>query len=92
MLGRPMRSPAMRMVLMTIQPTEPGLTLEGVREHYGLAPGEVDERFGVILIDPRRNLFTVRIAESALERVRGDDWRVEGPFADPEIGSVAVRG
>lgn len=76
------------MILVSIQPrSDAKITLDHVRQRYALDASELDMQFGLVLIDPDINFFILRVTEAALERMRGDDWQVQGPFADPVIGA-----
>jgi len=49
-----------------------------------LRPGELDPHFGVVNIDPSRNLYAILVTEEAGQRMNGQPG-VHGPFANPEI-------
>jgi hypothetical protein len=68
------------MVMVTIRSLRRPV-LDELRSRYGLSEDEVDRRFGVIEVDD--GLFTVRVAESAAERLTGD--RAGGPYADVRV-------
>ena len=58
-------------------------------EKLGFKPEEIDERFGVIEIDPEERLYTILAEADAVNRVRsqtedpGAD--LEGPYANVSI-------
>ena len=80
---------AQRMLLLTIECSADSLTPSEVQVHYGLEPDEMDPRYGVIQIDD--HAFSVRVTEGAFARMREEnDWKLDGPFADPEIGPLAT--
>ena len=77
------------MVLMTVEMPSAGvndLSAASVANFLGVQPGELDAEFGVVAVDPQRNLFAVMISE---DRVKGVSTRLgrraQGPFANPEI-------
>jgi hypothetical protein len=45
-------------------------TLEQVRELFGLASGDVDQKYGVVTTDPRAGLYVVLIKPEAEEKAR----------------------
>ena len=53
-------------------------------ERLGLAPDEVDADFGLVPIDPERDLYVRRVTASAALRGAGMP-DVEGPFSAPRI-------
>jgi hypothetical protein len=71
---------------MTIEGENGPPTLERVARALRVSEEALDRDFGVILIDPKRELYAVRVDEEAVqnagpERARG----VHGPFSDPRI-------
>jgi hypothetical protein len=74
----------MARVMVTLR-LEPGqASLPEVRRLLGLAPQEVDTRFGVVNIDPAGRLYTILVDEEAAARVR-DAAPVEGVFSNPRV-------
>ncbi|GLW22887.1 hypothetical protein [Microbispora triticiradicis] len=80
-------------VLITVRLPAPA-TLESAMRHLDLAEDEVDTAYGLVPVDPRRNLYVLRVTESAGRRVGdtgagprgGDRPRAEGgPYSDPPI-------
>ncbi len=67
--------------------TEGTPTLEEVRQTLHLEPGELDERFGVVAIDPEDHLYTVLVDADAAQRLglSAGNPEVEGPFSNPRI-------
>jgi hypothetical protein len=55
-----------------------------VREVLDLAPEDVDPHFGVVSIDPTRNLYAILVTEEAVRRISAQPG-VQGPFANPRI-------
>lgn len=61
-------------------------TIEAVCERYGLSRADFDPSFGVVAVDPDRDLYTVLVDAAAAERVepeRARGWG--GPAANPPI-------
>ena len=58
-------------------------------ERLGFKPEEIDERFGVIEIDPDERLYTILADADAVNRVRSQEESagpdLEGPFANVSI-------
>jgi hypothetical protein len=76
----------MAKVMITIEaPGEPP-TLAGLRQRYNLRESEIDERFGVVEIDPQEHLYTVLVEASAAAKIQpGAGWEVQGPFSNPRV-------
>lgn len=79
-----------------VQFHEPGRApqLSEVLATLGLHEGDVDREFGVVAVDARAGLFTIRVADRAVERARAALARrpphpAEGVFADPRIEPTA---
>jgi hypothetical protein len=64
-------------------------SVEQICKEYGFQPQEIDPNFGIIEIDPRDGLYSIRVDQEAALRVRkqlGEDIPdIEGPFADVRI-------
>jgi len=71
-----------QMMTLKLHPKE--ATLARVCQRLNLSADEVDSEFGVVNIDPKRNLYTILVEEEAARRVSGAP-EVEGPFSNPKI-------
>jgi hypothetical protein len=71
---------------------EPNQALLGnVKQMLGLADTEIDERFGVIEVDPAEHLYTILIEPGAAERLTGD--AISGSVdSNPQIESAGLSG
>ena len=74
----------MATVMITLRLEPEQASLEEVRRLLGLAEDEVDERFGVVNINPSEHLYTILVPEGTAERVR-DAPEVMGVFSNPKI-------
>jgi hypothetical protein len=63
-------------------------SLAAAAKLLGVAPGDLDARFGVVVIDPDRRLASVRVKAAALPADLAERGAVAGPFADPKIGPL----
>ena len=70
---------------MTVTGPGEAPSLEDAARQLGLDQAALDPAFGVVLIDPRQNLYTVRVSADALPVDRPPDQH--GPFSDPKIES-----
>lgn len=68
--------------MMTLGGWEQAPSLQQAAEQLHVAPEALDSAFGVVLVDPVRLIFTVRVDRSALSDSGKD---VNGPYADPGI-------
>ena len=73
-----------QMLTLTLPPEE--ATLAKVRERLGLKSNQIDADFGVVNIDPKKNLYTVLVDEGVAESL-GGSANVQGPFSNPRIES-----
>lgn len=71
--------------MMTIQSPGGRPTLAAAAELLRVPVSSMDETFGVVLIDPERRLYAVRVDADALAVDEPSDPRVKGPFANPRI-------
>ncbi|MBX6381987.1 MAG: hypothetical protein IRZ07_03285 [Microbispora sp.] len=53
--------------------------------HLGLAADEVDAAYGLVPVDPGRNLYVLRVTEDAGRRVGAAGDADGGPYSDPPI-------
>ena len=77
-------------VLLTIRWPGPAPDPASVQARFGIAPGEMDARFGVVLIDPADDLYSIQLTPEAAERVsskwaRASGSKVQGPYSNPVI-------
>ena len=73
-------------VLITVRLPAPA-TLETAMRHLDLAEDEVDTAYGLVPVDPDRDLYVLRVSESAGRRL-GDSGAGKadgGPYSDPPI-------
>ena len=78
----------MSKVLITIRSTTPSLSVESVKQRYGLADHEIDKQFGVVQIDPEAGKYTVLVEMDAASRIRGDE-NVQGPYVNARIATFS---
>ncbi|GAA0462844.1 hypothetical protein [Streptomyces olivaceiscleroticus] len=76
-------APGSRTVLVTVT-LPPGSTLQDAQRRLGLADDEVDAAYGLVSIDPARNLFALMVTEEAGSRIKGLPG-TQGPYANPRI-------
>jgi len=76
----------MSKVMLTIRAPEGAPTVPEIVSRYGLQPGEIDEQFGVIGIDPKDHAYTILVEPSAAQKIQPDKkWEISGPFSNPKI-------
>lgn len=73
-------------VLITVRLAAPA-TLEAAMRRLGLTEDEVDTAYGLVPVDPGRNLYVLRVTEDAGRRVgdSGTGAADGGPYSDPPI-------
>jgi hypothetical protein len=79
-----------KMVLISVElPTSvrKELSIASVAQYLGVQPSELDAEFGVVSVDPQRQLYAIMIAENRMKGVLVRlGPKAKGPFSDPEIG------
>ena len=73
------------MALMTVMIPGGAPGIERAAKTLGVAPGALDHRYGVVPIDPSRNLYAVQVREDALPKSPAADGDYSGPFSNPRI-------
>lgn len=75
---------SMPKVMVTLKLDPEHASLDDVRRSLEIAPGEIDDDFGVISVSPAENLYAVLVDPAAAGRVQGAEG-VEGAFSNPKI-------
>ncbi|MEU9836537.1 hypothetical protein AB0D67_33805 [Streptosporangium sp. NPDC048047] len=70
------------MLLVTVR-LAPQATLEQAMRRLKLSEKDVDTGYGLVLIDPGKDLYGLRVSEAAARRI--DPSAGGGPYADPRI-------
>ncbi len=73
----------MHQVMMIITSNKGPPTLDEASQILNVPRKCLDERFGVVLTDPKDGLYTVLVEASAVSNVSPNN--VEGPFSNPQI-------
>lgn len=69
---------------MTVKLDPAHASVEDVIRKLDLSDGQIDRDFGVVNVDPKRQLYAVMVEAAAAERLsRRPD--VAGPYANPTI-------
>lgn len=73
------------MVMMTISGWDEPPSIERVAEDLSVPACAFDAAFGVILVDPKRAIYAVRIDSEKVPEAAPEGFTVSGPFSDPKI-------
>jgi hypothetical protein len=77
-------------VLLTLELKPHEADLGRVMARLSLDESEVDRRFGLVAISPKRNLYSMLVVPAAAARV-GDQPPVRRVSSNPLVGSAATR-
>lgn len=77
-----------RPALFTIQNEQGAPSLEEAARKLGLAASDLEDAFGVVLLDPKRGMYCVQVRGEKVDQVAEGEEK-QGPFADPEIKPFA---
>jgi len=76
-------------VMMTIRWEGEAPTVAEIARHYGLQPGEIDDEFGVVALEPDRpgpQDYTFLVEQEVAARIAPEaGWDVRGPYSNPKI-------
>jgi hypothetical protein len=72
--------------MYTIEALHGQPTLAQAAQMLQVQEADLDSSFGVVLIDRKRGLYTVRVREKSGANPDTTNPRLKGPFADPGIG------
>jgi hypothetical protein len=73
--------------MVTFRLTPKEASLDHVRRRFGVDAREVDEEYGLVLIEPQKHLYVAMLDAEAAERVRGQPG-VEGVYSNPRIEPI----
>lgn len=76
--------------MYTIEAQQGRPTMAEVAQKLQVGEADIDQSFGVVLIDPKRGLYTVRIRQQSGANPDTNNPEVKGPFADPGIGHFGL--
>jgi hypothetical protein len=65
------------MVLIKLELPKRDATVQAVKRRYKLSNEELDEAFGVQLVDTKRGLYAVRLSPSGAQKVTGKPGAVQ---------------
>jgi hypothetical protein len=71
--------------LMTVQSQDGPPTLAAAARQLGVDLEAVDATYGVVLIDPKRGLYSVQVDAAQLPPENAPDEHYRGPFSNPRI-------
>lgn len=78
------------MVMMTVTGAEDAPSLEQSAAKLGVPSSALDPEFGVVLIDFKRHIYTVRVDAAYLPETPASTEGVAGPFSDPKIAPFGL--
>jgi hypothetical protein len=74
------------MVLMTVHGQNGAPSLAEAARELGVSVADVDDKFGVVPIDPEKKLYAVQVKESSVAGSKtGSGEQYRGPFSNPRI-------
>jgi hypothetical protein len=75
--------------LITLQLLTDGNTLESVKQLPGLKELKIDEDYGLVLISPKRNLYTIRVSgDLDSDTLMFVQPKVKGVYADVKVAPI----
>ena len=77
-------------VMMTLVGSEDPPTIEQAAKKLGTPVSALDSDFGVVLVDNKRWIYTVRVDAAALPAEQNQNEGVSGPFSDPKIAPFGL--
>ena len=76
------------MVLMTVHGSDGAPSIAQAASELGVSVADIDDRFGIVPINPAEGLYAVQVKESSVDaRGTGDADRSKyrGPYSNPRI-------
>lgn len=76
------------MVLMTVHGSDGAPSIAQAASELGVSVADIDEKFGIVPINPDEGLYAVQVTESSIDtRATGDadPSNYRGPYSNPRI-------
>ncbi|WP_108883349.1 hypothetical protein [Anderseniella sp. Alg231-50] len=73
------------MVMMNVQCPGDKPSIEVVAKKLNVTVSAIDTKFGIILVDVKRHIYTVRVDKEQLPKDQQQSEGVSGPYSDPKI-------
>lgn len=75
-------------VLITVDIRSKSPDTATVADKIGVKKTAIDQNYGVVLIDPVRKRYAVKVDAIAFERRTRKHADISGPYSDPPIGTM----
>ena len=73
------------MVMMNVQCLDDKPSIAVVARKLNVTASAIDTKFGIILVDLERHIYTVRVDKDQLPKDQQQSEEVSGPYSDPKI-------
>lgn len=73
------------MVLMTVHGSNGAPSIAQAATELGVSVTDIDDKFGVVPIDPAEGLYAVQVKESSVGAGQADRRNYRGPYSNPPI-------
>ncbi|MEO9875754.1 MAG: hypothetical protein ABJM26_04280 [Anderseniella sp.] len=73
------------MVMMTVHGLAENPSVEDVAKLLNVPVAAIDAKFGIIIVDVKRHICTVRVDSDQLPKAVEQPEGVSGPYSDPKI-------
>ena len=73
------------MVLMTVHGSDGAPTIAQAASQLGVAVADIDDKFGIVPINPAEGLYAVQVKESSVGAGHADSREYRGPYSNPPI-------
>jgi hypothetical protein len=70
--------------MMTLKLRPRDATLARICTKFNLSAADLDPEFGIVNIDPKKNLYTILVEAEVAQKLAGREG-VAGPYANPRI-------
>ena len=74
-----------RMALRTVEGLTEAPSVETVAKLLGVLPEDIDQEYGILLIDPNRGTYCVQVKDNLPDDQPSDGKRFDGPWSSPKI-------
>jgi hypothetical protein len=79
---------AASMVLMTVHGSNGAPSLAEAAGELGVPVADVDDKFGVVPVNPDQSLYAVQVKESSIATARTAREGYRGPYSNPVIAPL----
>jgi hypothetical protein len=65
--------------------------IQDLEQKFDLKKSDLDEEFGIVLIDPEKSLYSILVNQDIVTKLTGYQGDLRGPFSNPRIEPMNLQ-